>query len=66
MKKTWTDIKQEVENKMIELHNKTYKYRIFDPHRGKIIIEYRLGTIVIDEYFTIEEARDIKLKSIGI
>ena len=66
MKKTWTDIKQEVENKMIELHNKTYKYRIFEAHRGKRIIEYRLGTIEIDEDFTIEEARDIKLKSIGI
>jgi hypothetical protein len=66
MRKTRTQIKQEVENKMIELHNRTYKYRIFDAHRGQITIEYRKGTIVVDEYFTIEEARDIKLQSIGI
>jgi hypothetical protein len=73
MKKTLIDIQQEIENKMIEHHNETFRYRIpmrnaaqIDFHKGQITIEYIKGTIVVDEYFTIEEVRDIKLQSIGI
>ena len=72
MKKTTEQMKAEIESKMIELHGRVYKYRLYQ-HRteiGCILVSatatYRKGEIEVRADFTIQEVREQKLEELGI
>jgi hypothetical protein len=66
MEKTREQIKKEVEETMLNLHNKIYKYRIYDEYRGTYTVDYRKGRLEIKSKMTLQEVREMKLKELGI
>jgi hypothetical protein len=47
MKKTISEIKLELHSKMLELHNKTYKFELCDAFNDSRTYKYRYGKITI-------------------
>jgi hypothetical protein len=71
MKKTTEQMKVEIESKMIEIHGRVYKYRLFQyrTEMGCIVsatATYIKGEIEVSADFTIQEVRDMKLQELGL
>ena len=72
MKKTTEQMKAEIERKMIELHGRVYKYRLFQYRKEgyttliSMTATYGKGEIEVSADFTIQEIRQQKLEELGI
>jgi hypothetical protein len=66
MKKTREQIIKEVEETMLKLHNKIYKFRLYDEHRGTRTVEYTKGKFEIEVQMNIQEIREQRLLELGI
>jgi hypothetical protein len=73
LKSTKENLQEIINQEMIRLHNKTYKYKVYTIYGNEIsgaggswVIEYNKDKSIKVEKATIQDIREYKLKELGI